>query len=236
MRVPPEYVYDSLDMHYLGTRINDIRLVLERKYSYSPSRTVIHKWIHKFTARAIGYFNLYSPSVGDIWIVGETIRELAGKRFKIYDVVDIKTGYLLTTHVSLTRSGTMMKKVMEEAVKIAQKRPGIIVAFMNYSYFYRIKNMFDCQVEHISLQPQEIKYNKDSIELISTLYEQRERVTKGIKSTQTTDWIIDGWKTYYNYFQRQSKLDDRTPAESAEIVYQIKNWKDFVIHDSQQMQ
>lgn len=228
MRKPPEFVYNSLDMYYRGIRMNEIRSFLKREYGYLPSRAGVYRWIHKFTDRAIIYYNNSSPAVGDAWIVGENLLKIAGKTLKIYDVVDIKTRFLLSTIVSLIRSKTTMKELLEQAIKKSGNRPKVVYAFITYTYFDKIKNIFGCQAEHISLERQEVRYNIETIEFIINIYEDRRKVIGNLKSLEMLKKFIAGWNVQYNYFQKQDMLSNKTPAESAGIDYRIKNWKGLV--------
>jgi len=233
MRVPAEYVYDSLDMYYQGARINEISTHLTRKYKCAPSKDVIQQWVNKFTDRTIGYFNKYDPpSTGNKWIISEYIRKLAGIHIKTYDIVDTETRYLLATQVSTIRSRNMIKTLMEQAVKKAGKNPKIVLAFINYSYFEKIKKLFKCQARFISLQSQEFEYDIELIEFIIDICEYRYKIIGKNKKMDTVNRFIGGWNSYYNYFHSQPELDNRTPAEVAGIDYQIKNWRDLIVHES----
>lgn len=229
MRVPAEIVYSSLDMYYQGVQMKDIRTVLKREYGYSPSRAAIYKWIRKFTDKAISYFHNYSPATGDIWIVGEYIEKMEGKRMKIYEIVDVRSGFLLATCLTPNRSITTIKKLLKQAVRKAGKSPGTMYAFINYSYFDKIKSIFKCQVEHISMQPQEMKWNIELVDCMLNIYDNRFKIMGRVKSLDMINRLLDGWNVHYNYFQKQSKLGNNTPAEAAGLNYPIKSWKDLII-------
>jgi len=232
MRVPPEYVSVSLEMFYHNKKQSDIRNYLAQRYGYMPHKVVIGQWIHKFTERANQIFGIYIPDVGDTWIISEILCNLAGKKYRIYDIVDIQTRFLLSTQISLIRSGLIIEKLMEEAEKKAGKSPARLAAFVNYTCFDKIQKIIRYPIDHIINQPQELKYNVELIDCCLRNCDRRQTIIGTTRSVNGVNILLDGWNIFYNFFQRQNALSNKTPAETAGIDYPIKSWQDFIIRDS----
>jgi hypothetical protein len=53
---------------------------------------------------------------------------------------------------------------------------------------------------------------------------------RGLKNIETAKDFIEGWLVHYNYLRPHTSLDDKTPAEAADIDYPYKNWADITRH------
>ena len=51
---------------------------------------------------------------------------------------------------------------------------------------------------------------------------------RGLKSLPTAQALLDGWLIHYNFFRPHEGLDNRTPAEAAEVKYPFKDWLEVV--------
>jgi len=225
MGIPAECVYITLDMYYRGESISDIRMFLMQEFSYLPSRTIIYEWIQKYTDKATAIFKSGLPQVGDLWILGETVRKLAGRHRKFYDIVDAQTHYLLATQIALVHSNSVIKSLVEDAKRTAGKRPDTIMTLVNYSYFDKIKKILDCEAEFLHFLQPEAQKNIHIIKCFVNVFEPRYKIIRNIKNPARLSSIMQGWSLYYNYFQKQSELADKTPADTAGISYSIKGWQ-----------
>ncbi len=98
MKVPADYVSQAVAEFYTGMSVNDVRDNLKQVYGYYPSKSIVWKWITKYTDLAVKHFRDYHPQVGDVWTSDETMVDL-DKQLKvwIYNVIDEKTRYLLAS-------------------------------------------------------------------------------------------------------------------------------------------
>ncbi len=124
MKVPAEYVNRAVGEYYAGLSINDIRNLLKQDYGYYPSKSVVWKWIIKYTDLAINQFRGFHPQVGDVWTSDETMVDL-DKQLKvwIYNVIDEKTRFLLASRIALSRTTHEAEMVMKEAERRTGKTP-----------------------------------------------------------------------------------------------------------------
>ena len=105
MKVSPEFISSALDMYYTGMSINDICEHFRNARGYHPSKSVVFGWIEKFTDMAVKHFRQYKPQVGSEWACDETVLRLDKKRkVWFWDIIDLKTRYLIASRVSFTRT------------------------------------------------------------------------------------------------------------------------------------
>jgi len=230
MRVPPEYVARVMEMYYRGFKITEIKTALKNDFGFNPSRAVLYRWIYNFSDRAFSYFKNYVPLTGDVWLIGEEIKKIADARYKTYDIIDLKTRFLLATQISRNRSLVTVKSLYEDAVQKAQKSPNMVTVFMVYSFFDKVKKLFKCQTEHVSMLPKELEYNLELIEFIVGFYDDRSRLLNRVKKENIFKKMLDGWNIHYNYLTPQLRLHGQTPAEAAGIQYPMKSWGNIIVH------
>jgi len=230
MKVPAEYVSSAVSMYYSGMSVNDIRTYLKQEHNYSPSNSVIYKWIEKYTKLARKQFRDYRPQVGDVWVADETILNLDGEHSVwFYDIIDKDTRFLLASRVAISRTTTDALRLIEDAQKRAGKAPKQILTDSQNSYIDSIEKTFGSETEHIQTTPFK-KDDKDSTSEIERFHGTLKDRTKVFRSFRDIDTLIDftdGWLVYYNYFRPHESLNGKTPAESAHLKYDVKDWADL---------
>jgi putative transposase len=228
MKKPSGYISSAVSEYYRGMSINDIRSQLKQEYGYYPSKSVIFKWVNKYTDLARKQFQDYHPEVGDTWIADETMLDLDGQhKIWFYDIIDEKTRFLLASRVALSRTTKEAQLVMEEAGKRAGKTPTTVITDSNKSYMDGVYQAFNGNAEHIQSYPTAKENDTQRIERFHETLKDRTKVFKAFRDVETLIQFADGWLVYYNYFKPHLSLDGKTPAEEAKINYPIKNWADL---------
>jgi putative transposase len=230
MKVPAEYVSSALSMYYSGMSVNDIRTNLKQEHNYSPSNSVIYKWIEKYTNLARKQFQDYHPQVGNTWVADETMLDVDGQhKVWFYDIIDKDTRFLLASRVAISRTTTDAQMLMEDAKKRAGRAPTQILTDSNYSYLDGIEKTFGSDTEHIQTTP--FKTDEDNstseIERFHGTLKDRTKVFRSFRDIDTLIQFTDGWLVYYNYFRPHESLNGKTPAESAHLKYDVKDWADL---------
>lgn len=230
MKVPADYVSSAVAMYYSGMSVNDIRTQLKQEHDYYPSNSVVYKWIEKYTALATKHFKDYHPQVGDTWVADETVLNLDGEHsIWFYDIIDKDTRYLLASRVAISRTTNDAQRLMEDAKKRAGKSPKKILTDSNASYLDSIEKVFGSDTEHIQTTPFK-KDDTDSTSEIERFHGTLKDRTKVFRSFRDIDTLIDftdGWLIFYNYFRPHESLEGKTPAESAHLKYDVKDWADL---------
>jgi putative transposase len=231
MKKPSGYISSAVSEYYRGMSINDIRSQLKQEYGYYPSKSVIFKWVNKYTDLARKQFQDYHPEVGDTWIADETMLDLDGQhKIWFYDIIDDKTRFLLASRVALSRTTKEAQLVMEDAEKRAGKKPKEVLTDQNNSYMGGIYKAYGGDTEHVIGNPFKEKETGESTSRIERFHEtlkDRTKVFKAFRDTETLTQFADGWLVYYNYFKPHLSLEGKTPADEAKVNYLIKNWADL---------
>ena len=228
MRVPPELVSRTLGMYYDGLSLSDISRNLQEEYGYYPSKSVIYRWIDKFTNLAIEKTKDYQPQVGDTWIADETVIEIDGKNIWLFDCIDSKTRFLLATRLAYSRTTHDAYMLMKEASKKAGKIPKIVVTDKLRSYLDGIEMAFGADTEHIQSRPFTVKDSTNLIERFHGTLKERTKVMRGLKDIGTAMQFIDGFLINYNYLKIHEGLKGKTPAQVAKIDYPYRTWSDII--------
>jgi transposase-like protein len=230
-KVPAEYVSSALSMYYSGMSINEIRTHLKQEHDYYPSKSVVFKWVNKYTDLAAKQFRDDRPQVGNVWVADETMLDVdGGHKLWFYDIIDSKTRYLLASRVALSRTTHDAETLMREAEKKAGKTPKQVITDANRSYDDGIEQAYGGDTEHVKGNPFKGKTSGESTSQIERFHgtlKDRTKVIRSFRDFETTKQFTDGWLIYYNYFKPHLSLNGQSPAEAAGLKYDVKNWSDL---------
>lgn len=225
MRVPAEYVSLTLDLYFQGLSIQDICDYLGEKYDYHPSKHVVFDWVNKFTAKAISYFRHAQPEVSTTWIADETMLALDKHRKAwLWDIIDARTRFLLATMVSFTRSESDAKLVMEQACARASKRPQTVMTGKADSYIDSNVLAFGAGTDRRRAPPLDIRAAADLSGPCHGKLKERTKVLSGFRDVDTFLKFNDGFRVHYNFLRPHKVLKGKTPAEAANINYDLAHW------------
>ncbi|MFC1870102.1 transposase [Chloroflexota bacterium] len=228
MKVPANHISSAVSMYYSGSSINDIRDFLKQEYDYYPSKSVVFKWVEKYTDLAAKHFKDYHPKVGDTWIADETMLNIDGQhQVWFYDIIDEKTRYLLASRVALSRTTHNAEMLMKDAAKRAGKAPKVVITDKNYSYLDGIERAFGADTEHRQSKPFTKEDTTNLIERFHGTLKDRTKVMRSFRDIETLIQFANGWLIYYNFFKPHTSLKGKTPAEMASLKYDVKNWADL---------
>jgi len=228
MKVSPDYISSALDMYYTGSSINDICEHFRNAQGYHPSKSVIFGWIDKFTDMAVDHFRKYKPQVGSVWACDETVLRLDKKRkIWFWDLIDLKTRYLIASRVSTSRTTGDAQKLMEKAKRITGITPQKVITDKLYAYWDGIELVFGADTEHVQSSPFAKGDSTSKIECFHSTLKERTKVMKAFRNIDTLIQFTDGFLVYYNYLKPHHSLNGKTPAEAAKVDYDVKNWMDI---------
>jgi putative transposase len=232
MSTPIDQIASALSMFYEGMSLNAIRRNLKQTYESSISKTAIYNWITRFTKEAIAVTKDYVPDVGHVWIADETVLRIGGQKVWFWDILDIKTRFLLASHMSTSRMTKDAKILVERAARRAGKTPKVIITDKLQAYIDGIELAFGRDTKHIQAKDFTKKPNTNLIERFHGSVKARTKVMRGLKKCETAKLVMDGWLVFYNYIRPHESLSTRfgekTPAEKAGIKFPYKNWLDIV--------
>jgi len=230
MRFPPEHIAASLHMFYDGFSIDAIRKQLKSKYNVYPSDSTVYRWIVRFTEVAANLTLNLNVTVGDFWIIGETVIRIdKGKYIWLWDIMDDETRFLLASRIPVGRTMQNSRQLMSRAVKSAGHTPKIINLDKGTAYLDGIEIVFGADTE--SLQPEEFAFkpNTSRIERFHLTLEDRSKIIRRAKNRETVKLIIEGWLIHYNFFRPQKELNNKTPGEVAKATFPYQSWQELII-------
>lgn len=228
MKTPIMQIGSVLSMYYRGMSIDEIRGHLDQQYNNCPSSSTIYEWICRFTDEATAKARGYKPNVGDVWIADETIVDIGGKKVWFWDLIDIKTRFLLASHMSFQRTAQHARRLVEKGAERAGKLPKVVITDKLFAYLDGIEMAFGADTQHVQSKGFSVKPNTNLIERFHGTLKSRTKVMRGLKTPESALIILDGWLVYYNFFRPHESLGDKTPAEKAGLDFPLKNWLDVV--------
>jgi len=226
-RVPSEIINTALSLFYNGSRTCDIIRILKQEYNFNPSRGLVYQWISKYSNTASVLIKDYQPEASDLWVISRTFFRYGTKLFKMIDIVDAATHFLLATSMMEKHDIFFPRNLLKEAAMKSGKYPKLIMGHMHYSYFQLIKKTFDCEAEHMHNKLSAKEYNTELVGIVNRIFRPRVKILRNLKSMARMKEVVDGWYVYYNFMVSQSQLDYQTPAEAAGIVCSMKSWQDI---------
>ena len=228
MKTPIMQIGATLSMYYRGMSIDEIRQHLDQQYNNCPSGSTIYDWICRFTDEATAKARYYKPNVGDVWIADETILNIGGKKVWFWDLIDVKTRFLLASHMSFQRTAQHARTLVEKASNRAGKTPKVVITDKLFAYLDGIEMAFGADTQHVQSKGFDVQPNTNLIERFHGTLKSRTKVMRGLNSPESALTILDGWLVYYNFFRPHESLGDKTPAEKAGLDFPINNWLDVV--------
>jgi len=230
-QTPVEQIGSALDMFYDGLSFQDIARHLEHTYNNPVNESTVYRWVMSYTEKAVNILGKLRPKVSDTWVVDETVIKVGGDNWWFWDVIDEDTRFLLTSHLSLSRTTRDASSLMEKAWKRTNKAPKVIISDKLYAYLDGIETVFGADTEHIQSKGMTADINTNLIERFHGTLKDRTKVIRGFKTIETALVILDGFLIHYNFFRPHMTLRNQTPAEIAGIKLPYKTWVEFVRQD-----
>ena len=220
MKTSVEQISSTLEMYYSGSSVKDIKNFLVQKYQNNRSKQTIFSWMDKYSHEAIEIANGYHPEVGERWITDETVVRIAGQNVWIYDILDVKTRFLLATRMALSRTSHNTEMLMKEASKHAGgKIPEVVIMDANSSFADGIEKAFGSNAGHIQSKSFAEKDDNQRMERWHETLNERTKIIKRLKTIDSATRVINGFLVSYNFFKPHESSDAKTPAETANIKF-----------------
>jgi putative transposase len=229
MQISIRQLGEVIGQYYGGMSLKELRRQFEQQHNKTLSRSSFDRWLAKFSKIAVSEASKYHPKVGDTWIADETVLKIGGKNIWCWDVIDSDSRFLLATHLSLTRTTKDAQALMEKAGSIAGKAPKVVLTDSLRAYIDGIELTWGGETKHIQSKPfAEADISTNKIERFHSTLKTRTEIMRGLKSLKTAQALLDGWLVHYNFFRSHESLDDKTPAEEAEVKFPYKDWLDVI--------
>lgn len=233
MRYQVEVVGDAVSLFYEGLSLNAICRQLRQTWKVFPADSNVYEWVVRFTTKATQAAKDLRAKVGDEWVADETVLKIGGENCWFWDVMDTRTRFLLSSHLTVSRFTDDAKTVMERAGRKAGKAPKVIITDRLRAYLDGIEKAFGADSEHVQSQGIRAEVNNNLIERFHGSLKARSKVMRGMQSRETAKLILEGWLVHYNFFRPHMALGNRTPGEAARVSFPFANWREVVVKETE---
>ncbi|NQW22678.1 MAG: IS6 family transposase [SAR202 cluster bacterium] len=103
-RIPPDQVGDAIGMFYDGLSYRDIQRRMQTRYGFTPSTATLYEWVRDYSRRGREFVDSFKAETGDKWVADEMMVKVDGHNVWLWNVMDADSRYLLSTHISKTRT------------------------------------------------------------------------------------------------------------------------------------
>ena len=231
MKTPAKQIASALGMYYGGMSLDAIEQQFKQDYNLDMSESNYWNWVKRFTKEAIKQSADFKPEVGDEWVADETYMSLGDKKVYFWDIIDVKSRYLLASHASFSRGASEAKTLMKLAEQRAGKTPKIVRTDKLRSYVSGIEEAFGADTKHVQGGPFKFVDSGEStakIERFHKTLEQRTKVFEKFKDIASIKLLTDGWLINYNFFKQNEGCGNIPPAQACSNVVPFKDWNDVV--------
>jgi len=227
MQYSTSKIADVLNMYYGGMSLKEIRRNFIQQHNDYISDATAFNWVKRFTELAVKEVAEYKPQVGSVWVADETVIDIDGKNVWLWDIIDIKTRFLIATHMSFTRTKSDAVALMKKAYLKTGKIPRVIYTDKLRAYLEGIELTFGGDTQHKTGSPFDVENKANIIERMHGTIKSRTKVMRGLHTLESAKLFMAGWLAHYNFFRPHMSLKDRTPAQVAGIQFPFRNWKDI---------
>jgi transposase-like protein len=229
MKTSIDVIASALNSYYGGMSLDNIVEHISQQYGIRLTDAGVHNWVIRFTKEALNKTKELHPKVGDKWIADETVLKIGGKNIWCWDIIDAKTRYLLAIHLSQTRTTQDAKKLMEKALFVASKPPKLILTDALRAYIDGIELAFGSETTHIQSKPfADADLSTNLIERFHSTLKTRTDIIRGFDSISSSRLLLNGFVFNYNYLRPHEGINNKTPAELANIKLPYRNWAEVV--------
>jgi putative transposase len=222
MKLPKELIAFTLSMYYEGMGFTTICRYLKEKYKTCPSNSTIYSWLMRFSEKVVIAAKRECPQVSDEWLVTLTPVKVGSENVWFWDVLDVKTRFLLASHVSKTLTSKHARKTLDLAVKKARKIPQIVLTDQLSWYPENPESGDINQFDGIRFQEFLAGSRPRFLQSYWSSIKARETILKSFKDLKSAKTVIGTWAVHYNYLRPDEVTTNSTPAYRAGIHTHLK--------------
>ena len=228
MRTPLQEISTALKLYYYGLSLSVIQRHLNHIYMKPVETSTIYRWVLKYAQKASMVMENYRVKTCNTWLIDETVIQLDGTNVWFWDVIDENTRFILASHISRTRTMDDAEIILNNATENTTEKPNFIVSDGMLFYPDGIEKVFGSDGKYIKMIDTSGEINKMLFEEFHDSLKQRTKIIRGLKSINSARLLLGGFLVHYNYFKPRISLEDKTPAQVAEIQIPFQNWEDLI--------
>jgi putative transposase len=228
MKYPIEALASAVSQFYSGARLGDICRYVKQQTNVKPSYSTIYCWIKRATELTEEATKTCRPATSNRWIAYETGIYLSGKKYRVLEIMDSETRFLLAAKLSGNRNKNDIKDLLDLSITLTGKLPELVTLNVWKGYAERLESAYGFKILFFKDRSATRSENRDSPESLNNGQKEKLAVLRGLKKAGTAKSVLEGWTIHYNYFRPHKTLDGRTPAETAHIHFPFRNWLDVI--------
>jgi putative transposase len=217
MRTPKERIAYALSTYYEGMGFKFICQNLWQKYNCYPSESTFYEWKDRFTKQAIEYSEEDKPQVGKVWIGLVSPIKIGDDHVWFWDIFDVKTRFLLASHVSEPLIQNNARMTLTQAVKRVGQLPKVVFTDGPITWIEGLKLEYNGECRRVI---QKNPLNTAGVRILKQFRSNlnvRNIIIKRLKNLNSVRFMIHGWQVHYNYLRPYEILNSCTPAYQANI-------------------
>ena len=190
MQYSTSKVADAISMYFEGMSLKEIRRNFIQQHNDYISDVTVLNWVNRFTDLAVKEADKYKPDVGSIWVADETVLDIDGKNIWLWDIIDSETRFLITTHMSYTRTTKDAQTLMKKAYERTGKIPRVIYTDKLRAYLDGIELTFGADTKHGQGGPFDVEKNTNKIERFHSTLKSRTKVMRGLHTVASAQQYL----------------------------------------------
>jgi len=232
MRVESRIISTALDLYFEGLSVRKVQRQIGRIFGVKVSQVTIWKWIMKYSKLVYDSMIWLTPKLSGEWHVDETAIKCRGIQKWFWEVIDEKTKFLVSSHLSGARTAEDVTVLFVRAMAVAKKRPKAIYVDGLQAYEKGFKKVFYSRYKHRRVQLVKrvgirSRVTNNIVERLHGTLKDRTKVSRGLKGSDTVKVLLEGWTVHYNFVRLHQSLNGRTPAQASGIEVE-NDWHELI--------
>ena len=138
------------------------------------------------------------------------------------DVLDIQTGFILSSQLAYKHTADEARNLLINAVKRAGKIPETLLSNQLSEFLDGFEINMGRETRRIKARQPISVFEAGLIEHFHSVLSIRTKILRRFKSLKNSEFIVTGWPVHYNYFRPHELLHNNTPAMKAGIKATVK--------------
>ncbi len=232
MRVEKNLVVAALNFYYDGLSLRKAQRNLEQIFGERISQVTILNWIKKYSKLVKDFVTTLTPQLSGLWHEDETMLSCEGRNVWFWEMIDEDTRFLVTSHVSGTRTLEDTIAVFKRGLEQSKVRPRAVFVDGSFVYETAFNKVFytmrkDIRPELVQRVGIRARETNNIVERMHGTVKDRTRCMRGLKSFESTKSLLEGFTIHYNYVRPHQSLNGKTPAQAAR-TQAPSTWKGLI--------
>lgn len=231
MMYDPKIVTEALNLINAGLSLRKTANHLRTTYNKKITHNALIYWLKRFTKIMKVYTDTLEPQVSDVWQADEMMLNVKGTkpmgkgRYMVqWNLFDPKTKFWIATHLTKRRNTLDARMLFKKGKNITRTIPKEIITDSMQSYPYAVLTEFPKgeieslpKTKHTKYPSITYNVNNNSVERLHNEIREKTKTMRGGGNDSTAKMFVDGCRIYHNFLRPHSSLQNKTPAECANI-------------------